>query len=255
MPRPPRSRRAHSERRTARYDSASTGPSAAMSTSSASSASSACACVAGSRRMPRASRSASSIVAGSTCTGSGGSSPRSIPSRPAAISPPSARYGFALASAAFSSTFVDASSAPANTDGTRTGASRLSWPQQVNAPGPVLRDDPAVRVEARRRQPAQRRAGARARPRRTSAPRPRAGRARPASWKRLREPSASHSEKWMWQPLPALSGHGFGASEATRPCRDATPRIVSRTSSCSSAARSAGACAVEISCWPWPSSA
>ena len=45
----------------------------------------------------------------------------------------------------------------------------------------------------------------------------------------------------MWQPLPALSGHGFGASEATRPCRAATPRIVSRTSSCSSAACSAGA--------------
>ena len=87
---------------------------------------------AGGCRAPRARPRRSSP--GSTCTGSGGSSPRSSPSSPAAIRPPSARYGFALASAAFSSTFVDASSAPANTDGTRTGASRLSWPQQVNAP-------------------------------------------------------------------------------------------------------------------------
>ena len=54
--------------------------------------------------------------------------------------------------------------------------------------------------------------------------------------------SPSQSEKWMWQPLPALSGHGLGASEATSPRAVATARIVSRTSSCSSAARSAGAC-------------
>ncbi len=105
-----------------------------MSTESASSASKASACVAGRRTIPRASRSFSSIVAGSTSTGSGGSSPRSSPSRPAAISPPTARYGFELASAAFSSALVDASSIPRNTDGTRTGASRLSCPQQTNAP-------------------------------------------------------------------------------------------------------------------------
>src|SRR5207248_4513302 len=35
---------------------------------------------------------------------------------------------------AFSSTFVDASSIPQNTDGTRSGASRLSWPQHTKAP-------------------------------------------------------------------------------------------------------------------------
>ena len=39
-----------------------------------------------------------------------------------------------LESAAFSSAFVDASSMPPKTDGTRIGASRLSWPQHVNAP-------------------------------------------------------------------------------------------------------------------------
>ena len=60
--------------------------------------------------------------------------PRSSPSRPAAIRPPSARYGLQLESAAFSSAFVDASSIPPKTDGTRIGASRLSWPQHVNAP-------------------------------------------------------------------------------------------------------------------------
>src|SRR4029079_8929436 len=60
--------------------------------------------------------------------------PRSSPSSPAAISPPTARYGFELASAALSSALVDASSIPQNTDGTRTGASRLSCPQQTNAP-------------------------------------------------------------------------------------------------------------------------
>ena len=76
--------------------------------------------------MPRRPRSSAAIVAGSTSTGGGSSSPRSSPSRPAAISPPTARYGLQLESAAFSSAFVDASSMPSNTDGTRIGASRLS---------------------------------------------------------------------------------------------------------------------------------
>ena len=203
--------------------------------------------------MPRASRSASSIVAGSTCTGSGGSSPRSMPVEPAAIRPPSARYGLQLASAAFSSTFVDASSTPAKTEATRTGASRLSWPQQVNAPAQycgTMRRYELKLGAVRPQRPGQVREHARdERARLGREPVGAAG-----SWKRLRA-SPSQSEKWTWQPLPALSGHGFGASEATRPCRAATPRIVSRTSSCSSAACSAGACAVEISCCPWPSSA
>ena len=63
---------------------------------------------------------------GSTSSGSGGSSARSSPSRPAAIRPPRARYGLHVASHAFSSAFVDASSAPRKTEATRTGASRLS---------------------------------------------------------------------------------------------------------------------------------
>ena len=53
-------------------------------------------------------------------------------------------------------------------------------------------------------------------------------------------PPVSQTLKWMWAPLPAWSGHGFGASDATRPYRAATPRIVSRTSTCVSAAASAG---------------
>ena len=84
--------------------------------------------------MPRCSRSHSGMVTGSTSTASGGSSSRSTPSRPAAISPPSAMYGLQLASQVFSSRLVDDSSAPQNVDGTRTGASRLSRPQQVKAP-------------------------------------------------------------------------------------------------------------------------
>src|SRR4051794_22803771 len=78
------------------------------------------------RRMVRRARSCSPSLAGSTSTGSGGSSLRSTPSRPAAISPPRARYGFALESQALSSALVDASSAPRNGEATRTGASRLS---------------------------------------------------------------------------------------------------------------------------------
>jgi hypothetical protein len=56
-----------------------------------------------------------------------------MPSRPAAIRPPNARYGFADASAGLYSRFVDAASEPQNADGTRTVASRLSGPQHVNA--------------------------------------------------------------------------------------------------------------------------
>ncbi len=84
--------------------------------------------------MPRDSRSRSGIVAGSTSTGGGGSRPRSMPSSPAATRPPSARYGLQVASAAFSSAFAEASSIPAKTEGTRSGASRLSRPQPVKAP-------------------------------------------------------------------------------------------------------------------------
>src|SRR4051812_13604989 len=58
---------------------------------------------------------------------------------------------------------------------------------------------------------------------------------------RLREPSRSQRETWMWQPFPAASAHGFGASDAARPRAAATPRIVSRTMICVSAASRAGA--------------
>ena len=77
--------------------------------------------------------------------------------------------------------------------------------------------------------------------------------AAPASWNRLRLPC--QAEKWMWVPFPAWSRHGFGASEAISPLPAATPRIVSRASTCWSAAVIAGDGEIEISCWPWPSSA
>ena len=85
--------------------------------------------LAGRRSAPRASRSSSLSEPGSTATGLGSFRPRPIPSRPAAITPPSARYGFALESEALSSTFVDSASSPRSGEGTRSAASRLSKPQ------------------------------------------------------------------------------------------------------------------------------
>src|SRR5262249_56047563 len=83
--------------------------------------------------MPAASLSFSVRSPGSTATGAGGSSARSMPSNPAAINPPNARYGLAEASAGLYSRVVEASSSPQKVDGTRRGASRVSGPQQVNA--------------------------------------------------------------------------------------------------------------------------
>ena len=66
--------------------------------------------VVGKRRMPRRARSSSVRLPGSSLTGSPGSRPRSIPSSAAAITPPSEMYGFALASLALSSRFVEPAS-------------------------------------------------------------------------------------------------------------------------------------------------
>ena len=192
-------------------------------------------------RARRARRRAASP--GRPATGSGGSSPRSRPSRPGGDQRRPARgRGCSWRPQAFSSAFVDGSSDPRNGEATRTGASRLSSPQHTNAPAQKLRHDPVVGVEARRGQRAQARAGAASTPAMNDARLVRQP-VRARERRRSGCASPSHSEKWTWQPLPALSGHGFGASDATSPCRAATPRIVSRTSSCSSAAWSAGACA------------
>src|SRR5204863_251743 len=78
-------------------------PRAPVRTSSRSSSSRASVAGRGNRRMFRPSRSASVRLPGSSLTGSPGSSPRSIPSSAAAITPPSATYGFALESLAFNS--------------------------------------------------------------------------------------------------------------------------------------------------------
>ena len=85
-------------------------PSAPIRTSSRSSSSSASAAVSGKRRMPRCSRSSSVRLPGSSLTGSPGSSPRSMPSRAAAMTPPSEMYGLALASLALSSRLVEPAS-------------------------------------------------------------------------------------------------------------------------------------------------
>src|SRR5213080_1591984 len=83
--------------------------------------------------MPIASRSSDDKRCGSTVTGSGGARPRSILSRPAAISPPKARYGLQDASIGLYSRLAEAISWPQNVEGTRTAASRLSGPQHTYA--------------------------------------------------------------------------------------------------------------------------
>ena len=94
-------------------------------------------------------------VAGSTSTGSGSFEPALEPVEPAAISPPSARYGLQLASAALSSTFVDASSMPRKTDGKPQRRLAVVVPPARERARPRLRRDAGVRVEARRGEPAQ----------------------------------------------------------------------------------------------------
>ena len=143
-----------------------------------------------------------------------------------------------LASADLSSTFVEASSEPQKSDGTRTGASRLSWPQHVNAPAQYWGTMRwyELKLGAARPQRPGRCSSTPATNERAVAESPSSA---AGSWKTFRP--SFQSEKWRWPPLPAFSGQGFGASEATRPSPDATPRIVSRTSTCSSAARRAGA--------------
>src|SRR5215208_4569152 len=120
---------------------------------------------------------------------------------------------------------------PPKTDGTRTGASRLSKPQHVYAPDHVCGEIRAYELKLGTVSPHS--AGRCAS---TPAAKERPSRESGASgeYMRLSEPSRSQSEKWMWQPLPATSAHGFGASDAARPRTAATPRIVSRTMICRS---------------------
>src|SRR3989442_4569912 len=73
------------------------------------------------------------MSSGFELSGSPGSSPRWMPSRPAATIAPSARYGFAEPSTGLISMFVVASTLPLNGEATRTAASRLSGPQHVYA--------------------------------------------------------------------------------------------------------------------------
>jgi hypothetical protein len=162
-------------------------------------------------------------------------------------------YGLQLASAGLYSRLVEGSSNPQNVDGTRTVASRLSGPQQTNAElqccGSSRRkelNDGAVRASSAgvwARIPAAKRSAVS-----ESAYR------RPPSWNRFRSPVSSQTLRCTCAPLPAWSGHGFGASEATSPKLDATARIVSRTRICVSAASSTGRCTIDSSCWPCPSS-
>src|SRR5262245_4817291 len=92
------SNRAISPRRTTARVSAKASPDAERSALSDSKASTASASDAGTGAIPRAARSAPSRDAGSTSTGSGRAAPLANPSRPAAINPARARYGFAAPS-------------------------------------------------------------------------------------------------------------------------------------------------------------
>ena len=235
-PRRPASRPSHSERRTARYELGGSGPSAACRTSSPASASSASRWVAGAgdaallalslgdRRRVDLDRLGRLELA-------------LRPSSPAAISPPSARYGLQLASQAFSSRLVDDSSrAPERGRHAHRRLAVVVAPAGERA-SPELRHEPVVGVEARHGEPAQPRqvvedAGheRRANGERLSGA--------PASWNRLRLPC--QSEKWTGVPLPACRATA-SARARRQALAAATPRIVSRTSTCWSAAGSAGA--------------
>ena len=172
-------------------------------------------------------------------TGSTSRRPRRVelgssPSRPAAISPPSARDGLQLASEAFSSALVDASSSPERTARGRRLA--VVVPPAGERARPEVRDEPLVRVEARHRQAAQ--------PGEVSARTPamKAGR-------NVESLSGCSGlvEQVAFVPLPgrevdvgavARPGRATASARARRsgPCRAATPRMVSRTSTCWSAA-------------------
>ena len=80
--------------------------------------------------MPAASRAASGSSAGSPVTGVGSGSSSATPARPAAITQPTSRYGFAVASKHLSSAFAD-SSVPLIM---RSAVSRVSWPQHCHTP-------------------------------------------------------------------------------------------------------------------------
>src|SRR5205823_5241302 len=123
----------------------------------------------------------------------------------AGIRPPSARYGLQLASQAFSSAFVEASSNPPNTEATRTGASRLSCPQHTNAPAQrcgTIRWYELKLGAVKPQSPG--RCSSKPAMKERASPESRSG--AELSWKLLRFPS--QSEKWTCAPLPALSGHG-----------------------------------------------
>src|SRR6266568_2311537 len=161
--------------------------------------------------MPRAWRSVSSMSCGLVWSGSPGSSPRCMPSSPAATIAPNARYGLADPSTALISTFVLASTRPLNVDGIRTAASRLSTPQHVYAELHMF--GASREYEFTLGQVTASSAG-----RCVSMP---ATKARPnvdrpadadASYMALRLPF--HKLMWTWQPLPATSANGFGANDA-----------------------------------------
>ena len=205
---------------------------------------------------PRASRSSSLSVAGSTSTGSGGSSPRSIPSRPAAISAAEREVRVAASRReAFSSSV-----------GRRLlhAAEQRRHPQRrlavVVAPAgerarPVLRDDPVVGVEARR---GQRRTGpgrwasTPARNARPSAPRAvgRAGVVEAVAARRVPEREVDVAA------VAGAVGPRLRRERRDEPVLggDAADRLAHEQLLVGRLA-APGAWAVEISCWPWPSSA
>src|SRR5690606_24972746 len=155
--------------------------------------------------------------------------------------PPSARYGFAVASLVFSSKRCGTDLAPK----TRTAASRLSMPQAANAPaqkcGLMRRYEEFVGTVSAQR--AGRCATIPAMNDPARALRPVALEASPGTFLPSR-----HRLRFRWQPLPALSSKTFGRTEATSPCLAATPWTVSLKTTWESAAASASVNRVDSSC-------
>ena len=253
MPRPPRSRPSHSERRTARYDSASTAPSAPISTSSAASASSASSCVAGRRTIPRAR----ALVLGDRrrvdLDRLGRLEPALEPVEPGGDQAAEREVRVAARVARLQlGVRRRLLGARGTATATRTGASRLSWPQQANAPaqycgtmrwyelklGAVSPQRPGQVLEHAGDERAASSESPSARPRRGSGcarrPRARSGRGR-----RCRRSRATASARARRRGRAARRRRGSSRARAAARPRPAAP------------ARAP----VEISCWPWPSSA
>ena len=197
----------------------------------------------GGRPRPRRAAEGSSSRIG------GGGSSRRTPSSPARTIAPSARYGFAAASAPRYSRRSCAPGSPsdATSGGMRSSVSRLRSPRHA-APALQRCGDSrsaetglgaqiALSASACARTPAAKLAPSSLR---------QAGREESYSAAR---PSSSSRLRWMCTPLPACAGSSSGVKVARAPLRRATSRTTSRSTTARSAAASPSAGATGISNW------